>query len=448
MVPRSLLKVEELSKVALGMQTLYDLRGKKSCREAPANHRQVTVESKVPGVVLVDGVDECEVEQEPRSHVSPRAGESIERTKDKDQLEILEVLREAALDPAFPFRIVIASRPESVFREFFNNENHKSSFAPSLVLDEKYNPNADILLFLEAKFSEIRRRYNLSPSWPPPGNPRHFARPSLWPTLLDQVLKATPTSARTNPFSHLDAFYTHILQSTPNRILAVKWLWLLKGEIPGWPHIFNDMRSPPAAFLLNLFLQTDNGNAEYVIGDLHSLIDVPPSDDLETPYKLYHKSLYDFLESEDRCGPIYVENLQCAEFLWGRVFDICTHKGLPACRPLDQQKFLHFFFNLFMPDISRFTSRLNFAPSSVDWWASGCVLHSEQGIMRMLYRVHLECHWYWCSLKCKLWRKSILRHCKKADWEVPSRTWLLRNRFDKFLDPSGVLRRKAEPKCA
>ncbi|RXW16427.1 hypothetical protein EST38_g9428 [Candolleomyces aberdarensis] len=45
MVPRSLLKVEELSKVALGMQTLYDSRGKKSCREAPANHNMAKAET-------------------------------------------------------------------------------------------------------------------------------------------------------------------------------------------------------------------------------------------------------------------------------------------------------------------------------------------------------------------------------------------------------------------
>ncbi|KAJ2930604.1 hypothetical protein H1R20_g6492, partial [Candolleomyces eurysporus] len=68
--------------------------------------RQVAVESKVPGVVLVDGVDECEAEQyfdSDVSPVSPRAGESNKRTNDQDQSEILEVLRKAALDPAFPF---------------------------------------------------------------------------------------------------------------------------------------------------------------------------------------------------------------------------------------------------------------------------------------------------------------------------------------------------------
>ncbi|RXW11211.1 hypothetical protein EST38_g14644 [Candolleomyces aberdarensis] len=309
--------------------------------------RQVAVESNVPGVVLVDGLNECEAEQFFDSHVASRTGKSMERENGEDQLEILQVLREASLDPAFPFRIVIASRPERVLREFFNNESQKSSFAPSLILDEKYNPNADIILFLQAKFSEIRRRYNLSPSWPSPeilatlldqasGQfiyaatiVRYIttARHGSPQTLLDCILKVKPTSPRTNPFSHLDAFYTHILQSTPNPILAVKWLWIIKGALPGRKYfdMFTWMKSNPAGFLLNLLLQTDDSNPEYVLGDLHSLINVPPSDDLETPYRPYHKSLYDFLGSKDRCGPIYVEYMDCAEFLWGSCFNICMY---------------------------------------------------------------------------------------------------------------------------
>ncbi|RXW11197.1 hypothetical protein EST38_g14658, partial [Candolleomyces aberdarensis] len=299
--------------------------------------RQAAVQSKVPGVVLVDGVDECEAEQYLDTHASPRAGESIGRTKDEDQLEILEVLREAAQDPAFPFRIVIASRPERVFREFFNDESQKSSFAPPLILDERYNPSADIALFLQAKFGEIRRRYKLSPSWPSPeilailldqasgqfiyaatviqyitvsrqGNPH---------TLLDGVLKVKPTSPGANPFSHLDAIYTHILQSAPNPILAVKWLWIIKGGLPSvYMNLFGWIDSDPAAYLVNSLLQTEEGDAEYVLGDLHSLINVPPSDTVEKPYRPYHKSLYDFLGNENRCGPIYVADMECAEFLW------------------------------------------------------------------------------------------------------------------------------------
>ncbi|KAJ2929277.1 hypothetical protein H1R20_g7812, partial [Candolleomyces eurysporus] len=222
--------------------------------------RQVAIESKVSGVVLVDGVDECEVEQFFDSHVSPvspRAGESIRRTKDQDQLEILEVLQEAALNPAFPFRIVIASRPERVFRDYFNDDSHKSSFAPPLILDEKYNPNADIALFLRAKFSEIRRRYNFSPSWP---------SPEILATLLDQasgqfiyavtVIRYITTSRYGSPHALLD-------RSAPNPILAVQWLWVLNGRLgPGGFYPFVWVGGNPAAFLVNLLLQTDDGNAD------------------------------------------------------------------------------------------------------------------------------------------------------------------------------------------
>ncbi|KAJ2929276.1 hypothetical protein H1R20_g7811, partial [Candolleomyces eurysporus] len=299
--------------------------------------RQVAVESNVSGVVLVDGLDECEAEQSFDTHVSPRAGELIERTKDEDQLEILQVLQEAALDPAFPFRIVIASRPERVFREFFNDESQKSLFAPTLILDEKYNPNSDIALFLQAKFSEIRRRYNLSPSWPSPeilatlidqasGQFVYVAtiiryittsRHGSPHTLLDSVLNLKPSS-RTNLLCHLDAFYTHILQLAPNPTLAVMWLWIIRGEFPDVAYgLFTFADQAPPAFLVNLLLQADDGDAEYVLGDLHSLIDVPPSNDLETPYRFHHKSLHDFLGSEERCGPVYVGCMQHAEFLWG-----------------------------------------------------------------------------------------------------------------------------------
>jgi hypothetical protein len=62
---------------------------------------------------MIDGVDECEAEQyhDPKAHVE-------ERAKEDDQEEIPPSLHRAAMDPAFPFRIVVASRPELVFREF------------------------------------------------------------------------------------------------------------------------------------------------------------------------------------------------------------------------------------------------------------------------------------------------------------------------------------------
>ncbi|KAJ2926577.1 hypothetical protein H1R20_g10512, partial [Candolleomyces eurysporus] len=306
--------------------------------------RRIAANSTQPGVVLIDGLDECEAGQPSDFDGSSHRGSMARRTKDQDQLEILQVLREASLDPAFPFRIVIASRPERVFRQFFSG----SLFAPSLVLDEKYNPDADIALFLQAKLSEIRRQYNLSPSWPSPevlailidqssgqfiyaatvirylttsrqGNPH---------TLLDRVLKVKPTSSKTNPFSYLDAFYTHILQSAPDPILAVKWLWTIRGRSPAGYALFIltqmgvqlDM-SP--AFDINMLLQVDDGDAEHVLGDLHSLISIPPPNDLTSPYRPHHKSLMDFMGDENRCGPLYVQDVHYNEFFCERFSEIC-----------------------------------------------------------------------------------------------------------------------------
>jgi hypothetical protein len=66
--------------------------------------------------------------------------------------------------------------------------------------------------------------------------------------------------------------------------------------------------------------------------------------------------------------------------------------GPLVCRPEDQEKFLDFFLKLFMPGIVVFHSRLDFIPSSVDWWASGVVRleDSMAPINFMFHQVHLE----------------------------------------------------------
>ncbi|RXW14501.1 hypothetical protein EST38_g11354 [Candolleomyces aberdarensis] len=133
--------------------------------------REVVRESDGPGLqgaIIIDGVDECEAEQyHDTTSTGPRA--KPVRTNAQDQLEILQVLRAASSDPCFPFRILVASRPERVFREFFDPENNAASFAKKLDLHEDYNADADINLFFEAHFNQIRRRYGLPHSWPPPG---------------------------------------------------------------------------------------------------------------------------------------------------------------------------------------------------------------------------------------------------------------------------------------
>ncbi|KAJ2929882.1 hypothetical protein H1R20_g7202, partial [Candolleomyces eurysporus] len=133
--------------------------------------REVVCQSDGPGLrgaIIIDGLDECEAEQY-HDTTSSNTQSKPARKNAEDQLEILQVLHAASSDPSFPFRIIIASRPERVFREFFDPENNPTPFAHKLDLNEDYNANADITLFLEAQFNLLRRRYHFLPSWPPPG---------------------------------------------------------------------------------------------------------------------------------------------------------------------------------------------------------------------------------------------------------------------------------------
>jgi hypothetical protein len=74
------------------------------------------------GVLVIDGLDECDVEKI-HDDTANASRTQPKRTKGQDQLEILQALHQASSDPTFHFRIIIASRPERVFRHFFDPES-------------------------------------------------------------------------------------------------------------------------------------------------------------------------------------------------------------------------------------------------------------------------------------------------------------------------------------
>ncbi|KAJ2915220.1 hypothetical protein MD484_g5215, partial [Candolleomyces efflorescens] len=279
--------------------------------------REVSLQSNRPrlrGAIIVDGVDECEAEQ---YHDGSRANSPPARTNDQDQLEILQILQVASSDPSFPFRVLIASRPERVFRDFFEPEDTLAPFANKLDLHEHYNADADIALFFEAQFSRLRRRHNLPSSWPPPFAIQMLAEnasgqfiyaatvvrflemPHREPTkaLLDAILEIGATLKSTsNPLERLDALYAHILMSSPDPSLSIKWI----RSIDSFSGRFLSCASD-----VNLLLQTDpdSNEAEHLLGDLHSLIQIPPPGwQGMAEYGFYHKSLLDFLKDPARCG--------------------------------------------------------------------------------------------------------------------------------------------------
>ncbi|KAJ2929879.1 hypothetical protein H1R20_g7201, partial [Candolleomyces eurysporus] len=367
--------------------------------------REVVGQSDGPGLrgaIIIDGMDECEAEQ---YHDTTSRGTQSKpaRQNAEDQLEILQVLHAASLDPSFPFCILIASRPERVFREFFDPKNNPTLFVHKLDLNEDYNANADITLFLEAQFNILRRRYNLPPSWPPPKtistlvenasgqfiyaatvirflDAGHRESPKA---LLEAILKMG-SNVKSNPLKQLDILYSHILESSPDPLLSVRWILAVQ-----WTTIGKEASASNVTMLLQTDSESDE--VEHLLGNLHSLIRIPsPSDWATTQYDFYHKSLFDFLDDPDRCGKLYVESSQIWAFIWDRFIQACA----TGCNP--QVAYPENFLKL-LTSLPRHTnlpagiahSKVILTPASAHWWVTLAIAHQhDKSLWEMLKDVH------------------------------------------------------------
>ncbi|RXW14353.1 hypothetical protein EST38_g11500 [Candolleomyces aberdarensis] len=272
-----------------------------------------------PKVIIIDGLDECEAVQyhDEAQSSAPR------RSKEDDQIEILSVLKIAASDPDFPFRIVIASRPEHAIKRFFADV--AKPLTRELFLDAKYNPDADMALFLESKFANIRRESRLPSSWPgedvrqtlianASGQFIYVATVGRFmevsggdpDELLKQVLRLPGFKASTDALAPLDALYTHILNSSPDPPLSILCLNLIFRErcFERKDRFGGDLGPAPATFV-RLYLESYLGQVSYAFRNLNSLVSAPSMEDHNSPYHLYHKSLVDFLQDRSRSGTLF-----------------------------------------------------------------------------------------------------------------------------------------------
>lgn len=101
-----------------------------------------------------------------------------------------------------------------------------------------------------------------------------------------------------NPFASLDILYNHIVKSSPQPDLALRWL--------SW--ITDTFQDEPRRFTRQI-LERYPGQAFYLFENWASLLDFEepsPSqpDEKSPPYHVYHKSFIDFLHNPRRCGEI------------------------------------------------------------------------------------------------------------------------------------------------
>jgi hypothetical protein len=109
-------------------------------------------------VIVVDGVDECDTDQRHFETEYER-----QRSRGDNHQEILSALIRASNCASFPFRIVVASRPERAIKAYF--DSLPAGRIEEIFLDNKYSPEADIELFTRAILVKIGREYGLPENW-------------------------------------------------------------------------------------------------------------------------------------------------------------------------------------------------------------------------------------------------------------------------------------------
>jgi hypothetical protein len=255
-----------------------------------------------PRLIILDGLDEC-------------------RTTSA-QTHILSALSTAVKHLHIPLFFLIASRPEQGIREAFNDQTHNLGLLSfSIALDDAYQPNKDIQVFLQSKFDEINQKHpsraHFPTSWPSSEDIRRLVEKSSgqfifastvakyvnshrhWPPDRLKIIFGQSKPGQETPFAELDSLYHLILSSVAN-IERVKDLltFLVLHPIRG-----EGMHTTTS---IERFLFYRPGEMDMILSDLHSIIYVPPTGNGFSELRFFHASLPDFLQDRSRSTDFFL----------------------------------------------------------------------------------------------------------------------------------------------
>ncbi|KAF8175135.1 hypothetical protein BJ912DRAFT_38941 [Pholiota molesta] len=255
-----------------------------------------------PRLVVIDGLDEANAETA--------------------QKELLQALVTSTQQLRIPLIFLVASRPEHIIRQTFNMEPLQS-LMQGLPLDEDYQNNDDIRIFLSAKFSEIRdihpSRNALPVAWPSEEDIDYLVRNASGQFIYASTVMKYVESSRRNPmkqlkiirgladrgkdtpFVQLDSLYDLILSSVEDitRVLEILALVFLQ---TGYAYYLS-------VDLIETLLGYEPGDVATALTDMHALVQVPTSDSGENNngLRLYHASLHDFLMDKSRTERFFLD---------------------------------------------------------------------------------------------------------------------------------------------
>ncbi|KAF8156071.1 hypothetical protein B0H34DRAFT_716045 [Crassisporium funariophilum] len=254
-------------------------------------------------LVIIDGLDEC------LDHGAQRY--------------ILKVIHATVGRLSVPLSFLVFSRPEQQIRDTFNTQG-MSAITTSLVLDEFFEPDADIAIFLNSKFDDIKAnhpfRSQIPPDWPPPIAIQRLVEKSSGQFIyastvvkyvestrhrpmqrLDVILGRT-SRGRDTPFAELDNLYTLILDlvEQPDEVLKVLSFVILE----------QTSTVQKTVKLVEQLFEYESGYLYEILLDVHSILFVPPPDldhRASKSLRLFHASFGDFLTDKHRSGKFHVD---------------------------------------------------------------------------------------------------------------------------------------------
>ncbi|KAF8154917.1 hypothetical protein B0H34DRAFT_799643 [Crassisporium funariophilum] len=270
----------------------------------------------IPCLIVIDGLDEC---HDPDS-----------------QICVLYHLYGLIRRHRLPLAILIASRPEKHLRAYFDI-GESIAHTTRLLLNDFFQPDADIRLFLSSKFSEIKNRH-----------PFRYEIPAPWPLQHDIELLVAKASGHfifasivvkyvgainhrpverlsiilglkadnSKPFAELDALYHHILCSVSNISLVLRILGSItyKSEHrnsalvnPDHDEIYTSPSGPPRLdpYTIDQFFSLNQGDTRHALADLDFiLVEILHHD---RDIRFLHASLQDFLMDRSRSGQYHID---------------------------------------------------------------------------------------------------------------------------------------------
>ncbi|KAF9441978.1 hypothetical protein P691DRAFT_518710 [Macrolepiota fuliginosa MF-IS2] len=292
---------------------------------APFVHRRIGQGREALGILL-DGLDECE-------------GQGPQR-------DIIRLISDFVRDyPDVPLVWVISSRPEPnislTFREPAVMTSHWQEYIPV----DSTEACQDVERFLTTRFDAIRARFPyVLPHWPSEtqrlqlthtssglfvfaevatrfiGDEDHADPESRLDVVLSVIDHSKVMESGDQPFATLDALYTHILLSIPQRSWPTAKLVLghnlCRKHLPDYIQMKN-LKAFSKVYHLEL-------NTIYAsLHKLHSVLVIPPPERAERASVTFiHASFADYLGVSTRSGSFFIDSLQAGNDFLEQCFGI------------------------------------------------------------------------------------------------------------------------------